>query len=409
MKSLYELIWKRTLAYLMKPCIYDELEICIADNSFTKDMAFISTFKKVKFNGFQIVYGVNNDKYNFIDYLEFLKKGNYTLSCDLIFSKNIWASPPQRFNDASIVKALENDGIGRPSTFATIMAKLFERKYVLKSNIEGDKKTVEHIKFIPKTSKITIEKDTTMVGADKTKIVPTDIGIEIDKFLEKHFEYIVDKNFTASMENDLDNIAEGTKKKNDVLNLFWEKFNGDLSLIDNGPKEKKIVLKTEQTEIDVDGQKYIVRLAKFGPVLQFIKPGAISKTNSKGKDEPIYTYIPLKGYLLLLKKQYIDIDENDIEFLTTLPRELMKIKNVHVMLTIGPFGLYLKYDGKNVSITKKFAYKIIKKENFDNKEILDMIEYNANKPPKVNDDKYQKIENKIPIKTPIVKSSKKKI
>jgi DNA topoisomerase-1 len=213
MKSLYELIWKRTLAYLMKPCIYDELEICIADNSFTKDMAFISTFKKVKFNGFQIVYGVNNDKYNFIDYLEFLKKGNYTLSCDLIFSKNIWASPPQRFNDASIVKALENDGIGRPSTFATIMAKLFERKYVLKSNIEGDKKTVEHIKFIPKTSKITIEKDTTMVGADKTKIVPTDIGIEIDKFLEKHFEYIVDKNFTASMENDLDNIAEGTKKK----------------------------------------------------------------------------------------------------------------------------------------------------------------------------------------------------
>jgi hypothetical protein len=193
------------------------------------------------------------------------------------------------------------------------------------------------------------------------------------------------------------------------LNLFWEKFNGDLSLIDNGPKEKKIVLKTEQTEIDVDGQKYIVRLAKFGPVLQFIKPGAISKTNSKGKDEPIYTYIPLTGYLLLLKRQYLVRDENDIEFLTTLPRELMKIKNVHVMLTIGPFGLYLKYDGKNVSITKKFAYKIIKKENFDNKEILDMIEYNANKPPKVNDDKYQKIENKIPIKTPIVKSSKKKI
>ncbi len=381
--KLYEMIWCRSIGYLMKPCIYDELEIRIMDKSFVKDLAdmsFITTYKKVKFNGFQIVYGVKNDNYNFGDYIESLKNGNYTLSADSLYSKNIWSAPPQRYNESSIVKALENEGIGRPSTYATIMTKLFERKYIIKGNIEGIKKDVEHYKFTPQSGKITKEKDTTMVGAEKTKLIPTDIGIQIDKYLETNFDYIVDKKFTAHMEEDLDRIAEGEKKKLDVLRVFWSRFHEDLDK-QEGIKEKKVALKTESNEIDVDGQKYIVRIAKFGPVIQYIKPGALSKVNAKGKEEPTYTYIPLKGYLQLIKKGYTEIGEEDIRFLTSLPKELMKINGNSVNLNMGPFGLYLKYNGKNIPITKKFTYKIIKGEEYDNKEILDMIEYNANKPP----------------------------
>jgi len=380
--KLYEMIWQRSIGYLMKPCIYDELEIQIVDKSFSKDMAFITTYKKVKFNGFQIVYGVKNDIYNFTDYISYLKNGNYTLSVDSLFSKNIWSSPPQRYNDSSIVKALEHEGIGRPSTFATIMTKLFERQYILKGSVEGEKKAVEHYRFIPNKGKITKEVDTAMLGAEKTKLIPTDIGIQIDKYLVDNFDYIVDKSFTAYMENDLDKIAEGAKKKLDVLNVFWSKFHGDLDKQDGTVKEKKVALKTESNEINVDGQNYMIRVAKFGPVIQYIKPGALPKVNAKGKEEPTYNYIPLKGYLQLVKKGYTDIGEEDIRFLTNLPRELIKIKGDPVNLTMGPFGLYLKYKGKNIPITKKFSYKIIKNEEFDNKEIQDMIDYNTNKPKK---------------------------
>jgi len=382
--KLYEMIWRRSIGYLMKPCIYDELEIRIVDKSFLKDLAdmsFITTYKKVKFNGFQIVYGVNNDNYNFTDYITSLKNGDYTLSANSLYSKNIWSAPPQRYNESSIVKALEHEGIGRPSTFATIMTKLFERKYIIKGNVEGIQKDVEHYKFIPNSGKITKEKDTTMLGAEKTKLVPTDIGIQIDKYLEDNFDYIVDKNFTAHMEGDLDKIADGDKKKIDVLRLFWSKFHEDLDKQD-GVKEKKVALKTESNEIDIDGQKYMIRIGKFGPVIQYIKPGAANKLNAKGKEEPTYTYIPLKGYLQLIKKGYTDIGEEDIRFLISMPKELMKIKSIPVNLIVGPYGLYIKYNGKNIPITKKFTYKIIKGENYDDKEILDMIEYNANKPPK---------------------------
>ncbi len=394
--KLYQMIWCRTIAYLMKPCIYDELEIRIMDKSFVKDlsdMAFITTYKKVKFNGFQIVYGIKNDNYNFVDYIESLKKGNYTLSAESLCSKNIWSAPPQRYNESSIVKALENEGIGRPSTYATIMTKLFERKYIIKGNVEGIQKDVEHYKFIPNSGKITKEKDTTMVGAEKTKLIPTDIGIQIDKYLETNFDYIVDKKFTAHMEEDLDRIAEGEKKKLDVLRVFWSRFHEDLDK-QEGVKEKKVALKTESNEFDVDGQKYTVRIAKFGPVIQYIKPGALSKVNAKGKEEPIYTYIPLKGYLQLIKKGYTEIGEEDIRFLRSLPKELMKIKGDSVNLNMGPFGLYLKYNGKNIPITKKFMYKILKGEDYDNKEILDMIDYNANKPKLIKEDSSKSIPEK---------------
>ena len=358
--SLYDMIWKRTIAYLLKPSIYDELEIKIYDKGWGKNYYFNAVYKKVKFNGYLIVYGIKNDVYDFKDMIS--NKSKYTIQASSITAKNVWMSPPQRFNESSIVKTLESESIGRPSTYSVILSKLFDRKYVLKSNIAGIDKDVIHLILNPNTKNIKKEKGTTKVGAETSKLVPTEVGIEINKYLEEHFDYIVDKNFTAYMENDLDKIAEGDKDKLSVLKLFWSKFSVDLAKEQNKTKEKKIKLETENNELTVQGKKYIIRLAKYGPVIQ-------EGTN----------YINLKSYLAMVKKQYTDINEDDIKFLTNLPRNLQKIDGHMAVLVYGPYGLYIKYNNKNISITRKFAKIILENGQYDAEMIKSMIDYQNNK------------------------------
>lgn len=370
-KSLYDMIWKRSIAYLMKQCIYDELEIKITDSSFAKDFSFQTSFRKVKFNGFMIVYGVENEVYDFSEILDKVRKGSYGLVCENMFSKNIWTSPPQRYNESSIVKVLETEGLGRPSTYSTIMSKLFERRYIIKADITGEKKDVVHVSYTPSTKKVTKQTDTTIIGSDKTKIIPTEIGYEIDKYLALNFDYIVDKNFTALMENDLDKIAEGQKDKLSVLNLFWKHFEEDLKK-QGGIKEKKQVLQAKSNEVEINGIKYIVRIAKYGPVIQY--------DGNK--------YINLKPYLLLVRKQYTDIDENDISFLVNLPRVIAQYNNKPMNLVYGPYGLYIKYNNTNKSISKYLALKFIKGEQITEEDIQKVLDYQSKKSSsKIKDDK----------------------
>ena len=359
--KLYEMIWKRTIASLMKPCIYDELEIKIKDASFAKsEMWMLSTFKKLKYNGYLVIYGHENESYDFSDILTRVNKGFYNLSCHELFCKNTWSSPPQRYNDSTLVKLLEHEGLGRPSTYSSIISKLIDRQYVIKSNVNGTKQETVHIKYDPKRTKMTQQKDTIEIGAEKNKLVPTVIGNEIDSFLENSFPYIVDKNFTAVMENDLDSIAEGHKEKLEVLNTFWGKFNQDLSI--KLATKNKTILKTEQNAIDVDGKSYIIRIAKYGPVIQFDK-----------------NYINLKSYLTLTKKEYMDIGENDIRFLISLPRQMIKYKGHPVLLTSGPYGLYLKYDGKNLSISKSTALDLVNGQSLKEKDMDKILDYHSKK------------------------------
>lgn len=361
--SLYEMIWKRTIAYLMKACIYDELEIKIKDKSFVKDMYFIATYKKIKFNGYQVVYGTKIDIYNFEDYVTSLNRGLYSIDCNSVTCKNVWTSPPQRYNESTIVKALETEGLGRPSTYSTIMSKLFERRYIIKTDVSGEEKNATHLHFVPEQKDIKKEEVVVKVGAEKTKLVPTEIGKEIDNYLSDHFAYIVDKKFTAYMESDLDQIACGDKKRLDVLKTFWKQFNKDLVKQDNIPYEKKTKLQTQHNDIMVDGKSYVVRIAKYGPVVQY----------------DVNKYINLKPYLLLVRKQYTEINEDDLRFLTSMPKDLLKVDGYMASLSYGPYGLYLKYNGSNVGITKRFAMTVIQNEHFDENIIRNMIEYKKNK------------------------------
>lgn len=365
-EKLYELIWKRTIAYFMKSCIYDELDIKIVDISFSKELYFLATFKKVKFNGFQLVYGVKSEAYDFTKYTSSLKTGSYDIKCDNITAKNTWTSPPARFNEQALVKVMEAEGIGRPSTYSSILQKVTDRQYILKTDVKGENKETINYILDPKAKTLKEQKGISNVGLEKGKYVPTEVGIEVDKFLEENFDYIIDKEFTAHMEADLDRVADGKKSRVEVLKAFWTPFAKDILKFDKISKENKIKIETESNDFTIKGKKYTVRLARYGPVIQY---------EENGKKE----YIAIKSYLKYTGKEYTDVDQNDIIFLTKLPYKVGEVKSKSVDVHMGPYGLYLKYNGNNLKITAKMIREFMETGKFSPKDIEGSIDYNKNK------------------------------
>ena len=365
-RELYELIWKRTVAFLMTQAQHDELELNIIDTGMAKNMKFKTTFKRVKFNGYLIVYGVKNETNDFANYMNALKAGKYNLSCESILAKNTWQSPPARYNDAGLVKLMETNGIGRPSTISSIIEKLFDKIYVIKTEIKGTEQPTEDFNYNP-SSKVTKSiKGTTFVGAESGKVKPTDIGIEIDTYLSDKFDYIVDKDFTATIETDLDKIAAGTATRLEVLTKFWDKFSKNLDT-ELKKKEDKRIIESESREVILDGKTYKVRVGPYGPLVEYEKGGK-------------KTYIGLKGYLSMVKKEYLDIDAVDIKYLLDLPKVLTKINSKDVTLLIGPYGPYLKYDGTNVKIPHFALKDFAETKTFTAEQLKGFIEYaQANK------------------------------
>lgn len=362
-ERLYELIWKRTVAYFMKACTYDELEIYIREASFQKDMFFITSFKKVKFNGYMILYGIQNDKYDFSKYVASLKAGDADLTCEKLQGHNTWTTPPARYNESSLVKTLENEGLGRPSTYSSILQKLIDKQYVIKSDVKGVDKEALHLHFNPKTKVIKEELAKVTVGAEKTRIVPTDIGIEIDKYLGETFNYILDKKFTANMEADLDRIANGQKTGTTVLTSFWTPFKKDLDKYGKIAKSNKVEIKTESNEFTIKGKKYIVRIARYGPVIEY--------ESVKGEK----SYIPLKEYLRYVGKEYTDIEEKDIKLLTRLPFAVAEVNGKPIELNLGRYGLYLKYGENNIKITLRMIKEFLDTGEFNVADIKKSLEY----------------------------------
>lgn len=349
-KKLYDLIWKRTVAYFMAPAMFDELEIHIVDKSFTSNMYFKSSFKVLKFSGFLVVYGEKETNMNFDAMTKLLQSHAYNLKCNKVIGKNTWTSPPARYSEASIIKTLEADSIGRPSTFATILTKLFEKQYINKTDVRGEDKETRNI--ILHNNKIDIEKATVTIGEEKSKLVPTNVGESVDKFLQDNFSYIIDKCFTAAMEDDLDKIADNKTTRSHVLGTFWKTFGTDVEKIEKekkATKEAKMKIKNEELKYVIDGKEYIVRIAKYGPVVQYTQ-------DDKTK------YIDIKSYLKYTNKSYTNINEDDIKFLAHLPKKVAEVKGKPVMLTSGPYGLYFKYDNNNVKIPLKFIKRMLDPE-----------------------------------------------
>jgi topoisomerase IA-like protein len=148
------------------------------------------------------------------------------------------------------------------------------------------------------------------------------------------------------MEEDLDKIANGDTSRNHVLNTFWKTFSVDVEKVESIKKAAKVKLQNEELKYVIDGKEYIVRVAKYGPVVQY----------KQGEDAK---YIDIKSYLKYTNKSYTSITEADVIFLSNLPQKVATVKGVPVMLTAGPYGLYFKYNGNNVKIPLKFIKKLL--------------------------------------------------
>lgn len=364
-KKLYELIWKRTVASQMQPAKYYDIGICIKNEVFKDNQCFVGKFKIFHFDGYLVLYGQKIDNnFNLEKYVKKISNMKKNLKMLTIHAKNTWSTPQQRFSESSIVKVLETAGIGRPSTYSSILGKLYEKNYIEKKDILGEQKEYINYTLLPNKNikEFKVKKNVT---DEKSKLVPTDTGYQINDYMLENFKNIVDSNFTSLLEEDLDRIATGDKTLVGIMNPFYKDFsktvisarNKNKSI--NSKKENKIKLDTYSTEITVKNVLYTIRIAKYGPVIQF-------KNSSDEKNK----YISLVPYLKESGKELESIDKKDIKLLTSLPAVIGKYKNNDVKLLYARYGFYLQNGNKNASIFKQYNNLIINRK-FD--DILQLI------------------------------------
>jgi topoisomerase IA-like protein len=240
---------------------------------------------------------------------------------------------------------------------------LYDKNYVVKTDIQGVEKSKKDYLFDPRTKEIKEETSTTKVGAEQGRAKPTDIGFKVDAYLGQYFDYIVDKEFTAHMEADIDMISGGKKKRNDVLSSFWKKLSKDIDA-QMAIKEAKQVIETEKKTIKIGSTEYIVRMGPYGPIIEYLKDGK-------------KTFIGLKGYLQMVKKEYSDIAEEDVKFLLSIPLKLGTVDGKDAMLVSGPYGFYIKWNDRNVKIPAFAMKKFGQTRVFTQEELRGFIEYKA--------------------------------
>jgi DNA topoisomerase-1 len=368
--KLYELVWNRAVASLCKDAEYEELVVKIIDSSFSNDMFMEGKEKVLKFLGWKIVYG---DKIGNVKHLHELMRQSKTkhIECEHMEAHSIWTSAPQRFNESMLIKTLETAGIGRPSTYAGILEKLFEKQYV----IQQDTPNVEHLaidlKWKPQKNVSQIEATKTIVG-EKKRIVPTDIGEQINKYMESTFNDIVNSQFTSNMEADLDDVALGRGSMKDVINKIWEplkqKITSELQM-----KKEKIKVEASRNVFTVNGCKAIVRLGKYGPVIEV-------------SSDMVKHFIDLKQFLSITNIGYHDVSEAHVQFLMNLPSH---IGNNKFALNIGKFGLYVTKAG-DVKDSVSLEHSWIKK----NGGVIEMINLTEEQVVRLFDDKKKYLNKK---------------
>jgi DNA topoisomerase-1 len=334
-KRLYELIWKRTIASQMADAEIEKTTVNI--NISTVDDQFVAQGEVVKFDGFIKVYRESvddeeqQDEYAHI--LPPLKKGQELIRREIQATER-FTQGPQRYTEASLVHKLEELGIGRPSTYAPTISTIQQREYVQKGDKKGEERT--YTVDILKGKQITQKKRKEMVGSDKGKLLPTDIGIVVNDFLMKHFTEIMDYNFTAKVELDFDKIAEGRQKWQSMLRSFYKGFEPAVEDTMNSRQEHK----AGERQLGVDpntGRPVFVKIGRFGPVVQI--------GTADDSEKPQFAQLP--------KEQSMEtITLDDALELFKLPRTLGSYEGMAVTIGTGRFGPYVLHDRKFTSLPK---------------------------------------------------------
>lgn len=332
-KRLYQLIWKRTIASQMTEATISKTEISIESPSFREKFTAIA--ERVIFDGFLKVYTESvddeNDDESSNSVFPKLSVGQIMLR-DSIAAQERYTQKPPRYTEASLVKKLEELGIGRPSTYAPTISTITLRGYIVKSDRPGTEREVRQILLEGSSIKEGAVKE--VFGAEKGKLFPEDIGILVNDFLAENFRAIVDYGFTAKVEEDFDRIAAGKLVWNNVIEQFYSPFHNTVedALKTTRPTNAERVLGTDP----VSGKKVTVRLGRFGPLVQ------IGETDD-----------PEKRFMSLAKGQLIEtITLPEALKLFDLPRKVGEYNDKEIIAAVGRFGPYIKYDKSFISIGK---------------------------------------------------------
>ena len=362
-KRLYELIWKRTIASQMADAEIEKTTVSIVAPKI--DGEFNVSGEMVKFDGFLKVYRETRDddaaESQESQGLPEFKKGQ-SLEFSQISAYERFTQHPQRFNEAALVHKMEELGIGRPSTYAPTIGTIQQREYVLREDIEGSKRECDMLRL--ENGSIKEQTITEVYGSEKSKLVPTDIGMVVNDFLIEYFPDIMNYNFTAQVEKEFDDIAEGDKQWKNVISTFYDKFNPSVNNAMSIKNEHKVGERILGTD-PISGKPVSVKIGRYGPIVQI--------GSAEDEDKPRFAQMK-KGQTI----ETITLDEA-LE-LFRLPRTLGEFEGNPVSVGTGRFGPYIRHDKFYVSlsgvadpltITLEEAVKMIQdKRDAESKKVL---------------------------------------
>jgi len=401
---LYDLIWKRTLASQMSDAQLERTNVKIEANNLSE--LFSATGEVLLFEGFLKVYleGSDDDDEEQEGMLPAMKV-NEKLQNNYITATERYSRPPARYTEASLVKKLEELGIGRPSTYAPTISTIINRNYVEKGNLEGNERNYTQLTLQSGKVGEKLLKETT--GSDKGKLVPTDIGTIVTDFLVKNFERILDYNFTAKVEQDFDEIAEGNVNWAKMMQEFYDQFHPNVKDVEaNAEREsgERILGKDPKT-----GKPVSVRLGKFGPMAQIgdaedeekqfaslmndqnignitleeaLKLFLLPKNLGTHKGEEVEVNNGRFGPYVRFGKMFISLPKGEDPLDVTFDRAkeliaekeeadapIATYKNEPVQKGVGRFGPFIKWNGMFINVSKKYNY-----DNLSQSDIVELIE-----------------------------------
>ncbi|WP_267740009.1 type I DNA topoisomerase [Myroides injenensis] len=409
---LYDLIWKRTLASQMSDAKLERTNVRIASNKYQDQ--FAASGEVLLFDGFLKVYleGHDDEDEEVEGILPSLRVGEELFRNSLIATQR-YSKPAARYTEASLVKKLEELGIGRPSTYAPTISTIINRNYVEKGTTEGKERGYKQLEFL--NDQVKVKELVEKTGSDKGKLIPTDIGIVVNDFLVKNFKTILDYNFTAKVEEDFDAIAEGNENWAKMMREFYDHFHPNVKDVEeNAERESGERILGEDP---ATGKPVLVRLGKFGPVAQIgdaddtekqfasLAPdqniGTITleealtlfllpKSLGEYKGEEVEVNNGRFGPYIRVGKTFISLPKGEEPLDVSFDRALELIKekeaadapiatyqDLPVQKGVGRFGPYLKWNGLFINVSKKY--------NFDNLSQDDINELISDKIQKEKD------------------------
>ena len=337
-KRLYELIWKRTIASQMSDAELEKTTATIAVSG--RKEHFVAVGEVLKFDGFLKVYMESTDDEGDAEgndkMLPALAKGD-VLALSSVTATERFSQAPARYTEASLVRKLEELGIGRPSTYAPTISTIQQREYVEKGDRKGTERKYRMLTL--HDGKIESGEKIELTGADKGKLLPTDIGVVVNDFLTEYFPDILNYNFTANVEQQFDDIAEGKTVWNDEIDHFYKLFHPVVESALALRLEHKVGERVLGTD-PKSGRPVSVKIGRFGPLVQIGTP--------EDTEKPLFASL-LKG------QSMSTITLEEALKLFDLPRTLGDFEGKTVVVGIGRFGPYIRHDGKYVSLPKEFT------------------------------------------------------